>query len=114
MRFYKLLSAEETFDPEAHRWLAVLGDGRALYVMKDTDRWTEFSRKGQDFKHVLSSQVPVAIRKRAGQRLGGLRSSERMKYTIMGRAPTKTIMEWAEPKMWEALLEKERIFKESL
>lgn len=76
--YYKNIPMASTFAPEIHEWIAVYGN-QYIFVLKDTDRFSP-TRDGR-FKNGLykgtapvpHAEVPVEIRRKAGQRLGGAR-----------------------------------------
>lgn len=63
------------FAPEIHEWLVRVGD-QFLFPLKDTDRWSSYTRL-ENFVEVHESLVPVEVRKKAGQRLGALRRNQK-------------------------------------
>ena len=65
--FHNLKSAE-SFDPEAHEWLA-MRDGLYLFPLKASDTWTQPPHL-EGFKQVPNDQVPSHVRRKTGQRYG--------------------------------------------
>lgn len=83
--YYKCTPTKDTFAPEIHEWVAAV-NGRYIYVLKDTDRWTPlYSKVGMTV--MTASDVPADIRRKAGQRLGGARRAEQVRNP---RASTAT------------------------
>ena len=74
IRYYKNVPSRDTFAPEIHEWIAAVGD-RYLFVLKDTDRLTPIPLFQDIGTPVPTSDVPAPIRRKAGQRLGGFRTS---------------------------------------
>lgn len=76
MNFYRSRPDPNDFSPEEHAWLAE-SDGLFLFVRKASDTWSSYPRKklDQDFTFVPASNVPVEVRRKAGQRLGGAQTA---------------------------------------
>jgi len=75
MKFHRHPHPEQTFSPEEHRWLAQHGD-LFLFVLKTTDRWSPSVPGFSNFIPVPKDEVPVQVRRKAGQRLGAFRRNQ--------------------------------------
>lgn len=76
--YYQHRHPEQTFDPDSHKFL-VEWRGQFLFPMKDSDRWSVFdaTKLEENFNRVNAAQVPSAIRRKVGSRIGGAVRSER-------------------------------------
>lgn len=78
IRYFRNVSAlkhDYFFSPEEHEWLASASSDEFIFVEKSTDRWTGPPHGyRRDFVLVPTLEVPVEIRRKAGQRLGAHRA----------------------------------------
>jgi len=73
MRFFQRTTNLHVFAPEIHQFL-VEADGKFLFPLKDTDKWTSLSGHALEyFEEIPKDTVPVEVRRKAGQRLGAYR-----------------------------------------
>lgn len=72
--FYRTTATLDTFSPEIHEWVVEVG-GKYMFVMKDTDKFTPVYGALKGMTPTPRKDVPVHIRQKAGQRIGGARTA---------------------------------------
>ena len=73
--FRRIKIKKDAFAPEIHEWLVRVGD-KFLFPLKDTDRWSGYTRL-ENFVEYPKTAVPAEIRRKAGQRLGAWRRNKK-------------------------------------
>lgn len=81
--YFRKTDFTHDFSPSEHEWLASVSPSEFIFVNKPTDRWTSPGNlKG--FVQVAASEVPVEVRRKAGQRLGAYRSASSIGGRVRG------------------------------